>query len=462
MKTLIYIPMIIMVLMVGRLYGQFVNNGSLFISSSSTLFIPYDYQNNAGGQTIGDGEIVIEGDFNNEGIFSSAYGTVEIGGTSAQNINGTSVFANLKINNTGSEVILNNDITVNNTLEFVSGDFNLNGYNIILGVTAYLLNENENSHVKGTSGVITTTRYINSPDNLNVANLGIVITSDSNFGTTVIERGHTEQSGNGETNILRYYDIHPSNNSNLNATVRYYYFDDELNGISENDLSLWRSIDSGISWTVVQPDIVNYIENYLQKNNITSFSRWIGGTKTTTLAISLLSFEVNCNDSGKIISWSTISENNSDHFTLEKSYDAKNYEIIKAIPAAGFSNSEINYSYTDNDNSGIVYYRLTEYDLNGGKTIIGEEPVSCTYEIPAQFSIYPNPAYNYVNLEIIYNNNEKYEYQIIDISGRIVGEGSIDVQPGLYIQQIDVSDLAKSIYTLRILQSDTNMQFIKQ
>ncbi len=85
--------------------------------------------------------------------------------------------------------------------------------------------------------------------NLNVGGMGAILTESSNLGSTVIRRAHTVQTGlNGGTSIKRYYDITPTNNSGLNATLVFKYDDSELNGKPEPTLKLFSSTNSGTNW----------------------------------------------------------------------------------------------------------------------------------------------------------------------------------------------------------------------
>ncbi len=125
----------------------------------------------------------------------------------------------------------------------------------------------------GTSGTITTTRTLNNISSFDAAGLGAKITTSANMGSTTITRGHTEQTGNGNVSSLRYYNITPTNNSSLNATLVFNYNEAELNGITEADLRLFKSTDSGTNWTN-EGGIVSAANNYVTKTGVPSFSRW--------------------------------------------------------------------------------------------------------------------------------------------------------------------------------------------
>lgn len=64
--------------------------------------------------------------------------------------------------------------------------------------------------------------------------------------------------------------------------------------------------------------------------------------------------------------WSTISEQNTSHFNLQKSRDGETWTTITTLNAAGNSVTQIDYDVTDYNVEPIInYYRLQQYDLNG-------------------------------------------------------------------------------------------------
>lgn len=209
----------------------------------------------------------------NSGTFNTTTGTVEYNGTSAQSISTTNITYNkLRINNSAGTSLLN-ATTVNDSLSVILGDLNLNGFILTLAPTGYLT-ETAGNTIIGSAGYITTTRSINAPSALNVGGLGAVLTTAANLGSTEIRRGHTVQSGlSGNTSILRYFDITPTTNTGLNATLVFRYDDSELNGKVESALSLFRSTNSGSSWTS-NGGTVNTSANTITLTGINAYSRW--------------------------------------------------------------------------------------------------------------------------------------------------------------------------------------------
>ena len=221
------------------------------------------------------------------GTFTSTGSKIEYNGTALQSVSVTNITYNaLRINNPAGATLLGN-ITIPDTLSIVLGDLNLNGRIITLTPAAYMT-ETPGNVAFGTSGTITTTRNISSPSGLNVAGMGAVLTQASNLGSTVVTRGHTVQTGlNGGTSIKRYYDITPTNNSGLNATLVFKYDDSELNGKPEPSLKLFKSTNTGSTW-LYQGGSVNIASSQITLAGITSFSRWSADSSKVSAAIGLI------------------------------------------------------------------------------------------------------------------------------------------------------------------------------
>lgn len=204
---------------------------------------------------------------NSAGIYKWALGS-EATITTSPTLN------NLFISSTSSPT-LSSSATINMNL-ILRQDFNLNGQTVTLGSVANLV-EGSN-RLYGTSGTITTTRNLSNISALDVAGLGAKITTAANMGSTTITRGHAVQTGNSNSSIKRYYDITPTNNSSLNASLVFNYNDAELNSLTESNFSLYRSTDAGSTW-IAQGGTPDAVNNFVSKTGIASFSRWtIGDT----------------------------------------------------------------------------------------------------------------------------------------------------------------------------------------
>jgi hypothetical protein len=193
-------------------------------------------------------------------------------------ISGTSlpVFDIVEVAKTsGAELSLLRSIQVTSGINFTSGLFNLNNNIVLLSPSGSLNGESETNRLYGSNGgYIEMTTVLNAPSSVNPGNLGAMITSSQNLGSTIIRRGHQSQPLVGGANsILRYFDIIPANNSSLNATLRIHYFDEELNGVDENTIEMWKSPDN-INWSNQGYTARDNTFNYVEITGIADFSRW--------------------------------------------------------------------------------------------------------------------------------------------------------------------------------------------
>ncbi|QQS35298.1 MAG: T9SS type A sorting domain-containing protein [Ignavibacteriales bacterium] len=168
---------------------------------------------------------------------------------------------------------LNNNLTVNNSLKILNGDLDLNGNTVTLGTNAMLTETNGNT-VKGSTGKLITVSDLNTPSSVNVGGFGAVITSASNLGSTTVERFHSTPTGGGNEGVTRVFNILPSNNTGLNATLRFYYDESELNGIPEERLQMVKSPTGNDGTWERFGSTVDPAQNYVELSGISDFSYW--------------------------------------------------------------------------------------------------------------------------------------------------------------------------------------------
>lgn len=211
-------------------------------------------------------------------------GTFDFRGNTNTAISGTGISMFNRIHlaqNVGSLLTLQRNILVGEEFVFAGGLLNLENYILYLGSQGVLTNESELSRVYTTgTGYIEATGVLNNPSSINLGNLGAVISSTKNFGSTIIRRGHAVQQNVAGSNssILRNFDIIPENNTSLSATLKFYYFDAELNGINEATLIQWKK-NNGNNWVHVGADTKDPVINYVLRDNISKFSLWTLATE---------------------------------------------------------------------------------------------------------------------------------------------------------------------------------------
>ena len=179
----------------------------------------------------------------NHGSIQAGKSTFIFTGNNISYIGGNTptAFHHLVIKRPGSQLRLDNNVAVSGLLEMQGGNLELNNRRLDLGSSGSIAGENPQARITGTNGgTVTAVAVLNAPQNANPANLGIIITSAANLGTTTITRGHIQQINElGERSINRYYDIQPSANVNAATSVRLLYLQPELASHQPSDLVLW-------------------------------------------------------------------------------------------------------------------------------------------------------------------------------------------------------------------------------
>ena len=130
------------------------------------------------------------------------------------------------------------------------------------------------------------------------------------------------------------------------------------------------------------------------------------------LPIELLEFLGICEGAVIKLNWSTASEINNDYFTIERSFDGVNFNILGTGAGAGNSIQTLHYTFVDeNSMDGIYYYRLKQTDFNGTFKYSKLIDVACYSEFYQDIMVYPNPASEVIN---VITSNKISSIQVIN------------------------------------------------
>jgi len=213
----------------------------------------------------------------NNGTITDANGTLQfIGNQATANTTisgtGTTILNNLTVDKSSNNLQISKNLVVTNNLTLTAGNVILDNATVNLQDTGIVIGETETKAIKGATGNIIVSGNLNTPNQVNLGNLGAIVTSSSNLGQTTVSRTHTPATIDGQS-IARVYTITPTNNTGLNATLVFNYFDNELNGNVEANLSVWQSTDGGANWTATTGTL-NAVNNTITVVNIDSFGQY--------------------------------------------------------------------------------------------------------------------------------------------------------------------------------------------
>ncbi len=437
--------------------------------------------------TTGNASVVLQ-DMNlvNDGSISSGTGSFKFTGTLNSAIGGSTMpsFNILEMAKTNAaKVLLGRNISIGSSINFISGQLDLNNNNILMSAIANIAGESETNRIIGPSGgFVEVTQNMNAPVSLNAGNLGATITSAANLGSVTIRRGHIPQSGTGLSNsINRYYSIVPTNNSSLNATLRLRYFDAEMNGQTEAGLVMYQSVDNGANWNNLSQTSRNTNSNYVEKTGVASLAlQTLANDVAPSAPVTGLTFSGTRKKATEVqVNWTTATETNMSGFEVQRKLDneisfaARIFVNTKA--PGGNSLSQLSYSYIDaNSYTGTSYYRLKIIDkannisysneisivskTKGGKgggnnlyiVITGEESavgrVSNANSLPinAKVTIGPNP--NHGNFWFKVSGIEKETVaNLFTIDGKLIKQFRV-----INLQQQPVNGMTSGIYLLKV------------
>lgn len=160
-----------------------------------------------------------------------------------------------------------------------------------------------------------------------------------------------------------------------------------------------------------------------------------------------------------LVSWNTLSEISSDHFTVERSIDGTNFEALGDVTSKGGINTKTAYSFDDkkavNDDIFLVYYRVRMVDKNGAS--VNSERVSVALPTAdLAVAVFPNPTKSELNVNYYLKEASDVTIRINNVAGKEVYSNTITGGQLLQNAKVDVSHLPTGIYFLSIKNAGAN------
>lgn len=251
--------------------------------------------------------------------------------------------------------------------------------------------------------------------------------------------------------VTRYQDDMPSWGNNTDA-VRAF----EPNTFPSVDIAYLRLM---IQWhnadPVSQKEIDRNNAGYTYQGNRNPFvdhPEYVNEVWNSTcpglsaLPVDVIYFAGKLNGNMINLNWEVASEINLDRYEVERSFNGTSFTNIGSVKA------ENRNAYLYNDNveqvrGRRVYYRLRKVDKDGKFAYSSV----FTIHIPlnTKFSVYPNPANDFLKLQLNNNSNENAMIIISDITGKIVIKQNVTAQQGLI--SISTSHLGTGSYIVKMI-----------
>ena len=208
-----------------------------------------------------------------------------------------------------------------------------------------------------------------------------------------------------------------------------------------------------ITFTVSQPaDQVQLHADALASsgNNATADVYAVFAT-VAPLPVQLLSFTGKATATGVALSWTTASEEQNDHFVVERAEGVPTaFTAVGVVQGAGSSTHSSTYQFVDGAPSGLRYYRLRQVATSGEATFSSAVVVQAA---STGLVAYPNPATNVLTV----NGPAGTHFTVLNQLGQQVQAADIAEAQ----QQLDVSGLPGGVYFVRDAATGQRTRFVK-
>lgn len=285
------------------------------------------------------------------------------------------------------------DVVVADRLTIDEGTMDLGGSTVTLDGAA-TLDEQPGAVVSGASGQIQATRTLDGPSSVNVAGLGFTITSGANLGETSIVRTHARPFDGTDVAAARVYDVTPTNDGGLDATLVVRYDETELTAPNvEGPLELYKSIDDGSTWTV-EGGTVDTDANTVTLSGVDALSLWTVGAEESALPVEMTAFRAAMDGGAAVLSWQTASETNNAGFEVQhRGPEGEAFSALQFVEGAGTTEEAQRYRYrAEHLDPGTHAFRLKQIDVDGVSTLTEERTVQVqTQRVVALHPNTPNP-----------------------------------------------------------------------
>jgi Secretion system C-terminal sorting domain len=154
-------------------------------------------------------------------------------------------------------------------------------------------------------------------------------------------------------------------------------------------------------------------------------------------ASSLKSFTANSQSNAVQLNWELIGGSNTRSIIIERSNDARQFSAIadRNIIYSEMAQKQI---YQDQSASGTsIYYRLRLTDMEGKTSYSNVLMIKGKVNATKGFKVYPNIVQSSATISVASETKQQASMSIVDLSGRMIRQNSLQMQPGNNSMQIN-------------------------
>lgn len=179
----------------------------------------------------------------------------------------------------------------------------------------------------------------------------------------------------------------------------------------------------------------------------------VSNVGASALPVELSYFRAETSEKIVLLIWETTQELNNEYFTLERSADGHQFEVLTRVAGQGNTEQTTNYRFPDEQPlNGVSYYRLLQTDYDG--TTIHQGLVSVrTNAIVETFVAFPTLLGD--DRQLTVRVTVAQPLQLIDVNGRPQRQFPA---ANATEQRLDLSDLPSGLYFLRAVRTGTTLE----
>jgi hypothetical protein len=154
------------------------------------------------------------------------------------------------------------------------------------------------------------------------------------------------------------------------------------------------------------------------------------------------------------LKWTTTNETNDLKYSIERSSDQANFEVVGTVNARAPQGLGATYNFIDSKPvSAATYYRIRM--VSGSSQKISSVVLLSDEEINFDVRSLVNPFSSQLSFQMLVPNNDIATFTLVDMYGRIIKQQKQNISQGLNnISIYDLSTLAVAAYTLKIQYAD--------
>lgn len=174
------------------------------------------------------------------------------------------------------------------------------------------------------------------------------------------------------------------------------------------------------------------------------------------LAADALVAKANLNGNLATVQWYTITERNTSHFVVERSFNNRDFAPVGGnVPAAGNTSGKLDYQLQDDltnaaQNHSVLYYRVKLVDRHGKFKYSNTEVVRLSLQ-KVEITVWPNPFQSSITVSVTTDKATTFHIRMIDVSGKMIRQSSHSVLKGTsQIPLKDFEKLPQGVYLLEV------------